>query len=201
MKSRGRQEINYARRDGVTIEEADCSTEDFEMMHKLLKTTSERKSFGIREKQGVLKFWQAFREAGHLRLFFAKYEGHMIAGGVFITDGQSTAWYKDAGSLPAFNKHFGPRLLLWEAALAFQKDGYKTFDLGGTPGPDELETSSMKGVYIFKTAFTREVTTMMPAYELSIKPFRHLAWQHLEKPALKTRRILSTVKGNLLKRR
>ena len=197
MKSRGRQEINYARRDGVKIEESKATNEDFDIMHDLLRGTSERKAFGIREKRGVLRFWQAFHDAGRLRLFFAKHNGQIIAGGIFITDGNDNVWYKDAGSLPAYNKLFGPRLLLWEAALKFKKDGYKSFDLGGLPAPDHYESSPMKGVYIFKTAFAREVTTMMPAYELPLKPLRHAAWQKLEPGAVKANRMASTIKGKI----
>lgn len=201
MKSRGRQEINYARRDGVSIVESDCNADDFEVMESLLRATSERKAFGIREKRGVLKSWQSFRDAGRLRLFFAKHDGKVIAGGVFITNGHDTVWYKEAGSLPAYNKVFGPRLLLWEAALAFKKDGYALFDLGGTPAPEDYEHSSMKGVYIFKTAFARQVTTMMPAYELPLKPLKQAVWQKLEPAAIRANRMASTAKGKLLGRR
>ena len=200
MKSRGRQEVNYAKRDGATIVEADCAPEDFETMEDLLRGTSRRKAFGIREKRGVINFWETFHDAGRLRLFFAKYEGKIIAGGIFITDGNSTVWYKDAGSLPAYSKHFGPRLLLWEAARAFKKEGYQTFDLGGIPGPEEYETSSMKGIYIFKTALAREVTTMMPAFELPLKPFKHALWQKVEPRAVKANRLASTIKGKLTSR-
>lgn len=197
MKSRGRQEVNYARKAGAVIEEAACTQADFDTMHELLKTTSQRKAFGIRERQGVMKIWKTFRDAGRLRLFFAKFEDTIIAGGIFITDGTRTVWYKDAGSLPAYHKLFGPRLLLWEAALAFKKEGYQVFDLGGTPGEEDYQKSSMRGVYIFKTAYTRELTTMMPAFELPLKPLRHHAWQKLEPTAVKINRLASTLKGKI----
>lgn len=200
MKSRGRQEVNYARKAGVNVEEVEPTDENLEHMHRLLKDTSERKSFGIREKQGVLNFWHTFIESGKLRLFFARHEGKIIAGGIFITDGSATAWYKDAGSLPAYAKMFGPRLLLWEVALALKKDGFKAFDLGGTPGPEDYETSSMKGIYIFKSAYTREVTTMMPAYELPLKPLVYPLWNTFEPALLKLRRTVSKIKGKLLGR-
>jgi len=196
MKSRGRQEISYAKRDGVVIKEVDLTSENAEIMHHLLQDTSQRKSFGIREKQGVLKFWQTFADAGKLRLFFAYHKAKVIAGGVFITDSQH-AWYKDAGSDPAYAKLFGPRFLLWEVALILKKDGYKLFDLGGMPGPEEYEHSPMKGIYIFKTAYSREVTTMMPAYEISFKPLLHPLWQKIEPTALKLNRKVSGLKGKL----
>lgn len=196
MKARGRQEVNYARRDGVVIERAEVNGTNLEQMHALLETTSKRKAFGIREKTAVLAFWKAFHEAGQLESFFAKQGKDVIAGAIFITNGQ-TAWYKDAGSLPRYHKLFGPRLLLWEAALYFKKQGLKSFDLGGVPGEDELETSSMKGVYTFKTAYTREVTRMMPSYELPLKPLLYPMWQKIEPTALKTQRKLSAIKGKL----
>ena len=197
FKPRARQEVNYAKRDGVKVSESDYSDKDFDTMHSLLLDTSQRKSFGIRERQAVMNYWRTFHQAGRMKVFFARHEDKIIAGGVFITDGQNTIWYKDAGSLPAYSKLFGPRLLLWEAALNFKKDSYKTFDLGGIPAPDHFENSPMKGIYIFKTAFAREVTQMMPAFELPLKPLKHAVWSRVEPKALKLNRLASTIKGKL----
>jgi lipid II:glycine glycyltransferase (peptidoglycan interpeptide bridge formation enzyme) len=197
MKSRARQEINYARRDGVNIRESDYSQADYDQMHALLVDTSKRKAFGIRERQAVMNYWQAFQKAGRLKIFFAEKDGKVIAGGVFITDGKDKVWYKDAGSLPEFSKLFGPRLLLWEVALSFKKDGYKIFDLGGIPNPRSYENSALKGIFIFKTAFAREVTQMMPAYELPLNKIKHAAWSRIEPKALKLNRLASTIKGKL----
>lgn len=201
MKARGRQEINYARQGGIVIEEVTTNHENLESMYQILQTTSRRKDFGIREKRITLNFWQTFAEARKLKLFFAKYDNKVIAGGVFITDGKNKVWYKDAGSMPGYHKLFGPRLLLWETALKFKKDGYKLFDLGGTANPANYENDPMKGVHIFKTAFAREVTAMMPAYELPLKPLLYPLWNTVEPAALKARRVLSTIKGKLLGRR
>lgn len=197
LKPRARQEINYAKRDGVKVVESDYSDKDLDIMHSLLLDTSQRKSFGIRERQAVMNYWQTFHKAGRLKIYFAKHDGKVIAGGVFITDSKETIWYKDAGSLPAYSKLFGPRLLLWQAALDFQKAGYKTFDLGGIPSPDRYESSPMKGIYIFKTAFAREVTPMMPTFELPLKKLRHTLWSKAEPKALKLNRLASAIKGKL----
>lgn len=201
VKARCRQEVNYARRDGIQIEFVEPKDNQLSKMYDLLKQTSNRKDFGIRERLSMMNFWRAFAETGRLTLAWATLDKQIIAGAVFIDNGVDKAWYKDAGSKPEFAKHFGPRLLLWEAALRFQKRGLKALDLSGIPDPHNYESSHMKGIYIFKTAFAREVTTMMPAYELPLKPLLYPVWNILEPVALKSRRALSTLAGNLRKSR
>lgn len=197
MKARGRQEVNYARKANVKIEFVEPTDKNLDIMHDLLEQTSQRKTFGIRIKQNIVHFWSSYAGVGHLKLAFAKSGNQVIAGAVFITNGKDKVWYKDAGSKPDQNKLFGPRLILWHAIEQFKRDGYETLDLGGVPSPENYENSPMKGVYIFKTAFTREVTTMMPAYELPLKPVLYPIWKKIEPSALKTRRTLSKLKGKL----
>lgn len=195
MKARCRQEINYARRDKVQVIEAEPTEENFQIMYDLLQDTSKRKTFGIRDKQYAIHLWLAFAGSGHLKLLFVKIKGEIVAGGVFITDGKNRAWYKDAGSKAEFSKHFGPRLLLWEAALLLKKEGYKIFDLGGIPDPQTYKKSHMKGIYIFKTAFSREITPMMPAYELPLRPLIYPVWRRFEPTAIKAKRAVSKIKN------
>lgn len=197
MKARGRQEVKYARKAKVKVEFVEPNEKNLDIMHDLLQETSRRKAFGIRIKQNVVHFWSSFAGAGHLKLALAKSGNQIIAGAVFITDGKNKVWYKDAGSKPDQNKLFGPRLILWKAIEHFKNEGYETLDLGGIPSPDNYENSAMKGVYVFKTAFTRDTTTMMPAYELPLKPVLYPLWKKIEPSALKTRRTLSKLKGKL----
>lgn len=189
FKSRARQEIGYAQKAGVKIERVAASDKNLDVMFKILADTSQRKEFGIRDRAGMLKFWQSFRDADKLELFFAQLEGTVIAAGVFIHNGK-TAWYKEGGSLPGHAKAYAPRLLLWEVARYFKAHGAHTFDLGGIPSPQTFESSPMRGIYVFKTAFAREVTTMMPVFELPLKRMAYPLWSALEPAAIKLNRRL-----------
>ncbi len=180
MKKRARNELNRATKDGVQVEEVDPTTDNLETMYALLRDTSKRKDFSIRNKTFVMKFWESFRQAGQLKLFFAKHDNDVIAGAIVVTDATGTmAWYKDGASVTSKAAHYGPRLLLWEIAKNLKQGGYTTFDLGGIPNPADYERSRMKGIYIFKTAYTRDVTHMMPAYELPLSS-SYKVWPKLE---------------------
>ncbi len=87
------------------------------------------------------------------------------------------------------SKFFGTRLLLFEAAKTLKKEGYKVFDLGGVPDPATYEQSHMRGIFIFKTGFNREIMEMMPAYELPLNKTLYRLWPKLELAYLKQARL------------
>jgi lipid II:glycine glycyltransferase (peptidoglycan interpeptide bridge formation enzyme) len=186
MKRRARNEIRRAVSEGVRIEEVSPTDEQLERMYQLLASTSRRKDFTIRDKTFMFTLWQAFRDAGKLRLFFAVHDKDILAGATILTDDtHSFAWYKDGASTTEKSNLYGARLMLWEIAQKLCDDGYKMFDLGGIPNPDSFMESHMKGIYIFKSGFNKEVTRMMPAYELPLSRFSYKLWPKLELVYLK----------------
>jgi serine/alanine adding enzyme len=181
MKKRARNEMNRARNNGVEALKVEPTDNELDTIYGLLTKTAARKQFSVHDKQFLYTYWRAMRDAGMLRLFQAKKDSQILAAAVIIVsqDGQK-AWYKEGGSTQLEPTINAPRLLLWEIAKRLQADGVKTFDLGGIPDPATYERSRMKGIFIFKTAYTPEITKMMPVYELPLKPLKYKFWPKTE---------------------
>ena len=181
LKKRARNELNRARNNGVMVIERTPDDEHLELMYQLLTQTASRKQFSVHDKNFTFAYWRNMRQAGMLRLFFAEHEGLILAAAVVLVgyDGKQ-AWYKEGASTTEQTNINGARYLIWEIAKSLQAEGVKTFDLGGIPDPATYEASSMKGIYIFKTAYTSETVKMMPAYELPISPMRYKLWPKVE---------------------
>lgn len=178
FKSRARWEIKQAMSFGVTARESETSDENLEKMFEILRETSERNSFYIRDKKFTMMYWKKFAKKGMLKLFFAKHEGDILAGAVIISN-DGYAWYKEGGSLKQKSRLLGPRLLLWEVMKTLKSSGINTFDLGGIPDPAHHAASSLSGVYVFKSAFSRETVELMPTMELPLSK-RYALWPKIE---------------------
>lgn len=181
MKKRARNEMNRAVNNGVFIRQLEVTEDELENMYKLLTSTASRKQFTVHDKHFLLTYWRAMHDAGMLRLFRAELNGQTLAQAVILVskDGDR-AWYKE-GASTLFEPHLNaPRLVLWEIAQSLQKDGVKVFDLGGVPNPATHEQSRMKGIFTFKTAYSNNITAMMPVYELPLKPNRYKLWPKTE---------------------
>ena len=181
MKKRARNEINRAVANDVQVIEQTITEASITQMYELLKNTASRKQFSVHDKNFLFTFWQEMAQAGRMRMFFAMHGTQIITAAVIILsqDGKQ-AWYKEGASVPESNGLNAPRYLLWEIAQALKVDGVESFDLGGVPDPATYESSSMKGIFIFKTAYTAEITRMMPAYELPINKTKYKLWPKTE---------------------
>lgn len=188
MKKRARNELNRAVKNNVKVVEMPAHDNQLDVMYELLANTAARKKFSVHDKHFLFTYWRAMRDAGMLRLFQAQQssetnvtEKKILAAAIIIVsqDGKR-AWYKEGASTLLESQLNAPRLLLWEVAKKLQKDGVQVFDLGGIPEPITYEHSHMKGIYIFKTAYSPNITTMMPVYELPLKPLRYKLWPKTE---------------------
>ena len=183
LKSRGRYEILQAEKFGVVPEEVETTDENLEKMYELMQITSSRNAFFIRDKDFTMAYWKAFREAGQLRLFFASHEADTLAGAVVITNGIH-AWYKDGGSVRLKSKLMAARLLQWDIVKTLKKQGFTQYDLGGIPEPDTHQDSSMKGIYVFKTAYSKDTISLLPTLELPLSK-SYTLWPKAEKQWLR----------------
>lgn len=183
FKSRGRYEVLQAQKFGVVIEEAEPTDANLQKMYDLMKVTSTRNKFYIRDLKFSMYYWKAFAQKGQLKLFFAKHEDDVLAGAVILTNGE-LAWYKDGGSVRVKSNMMAARLLQWEAMKNLKKDCITTYDLGGIPAPESHQDSSMRGIYVFKTAYSKESVELMPTLELPLSK-RYKLWPKAEKQWLR----------------
>jgi lipid II:glycine glycyltransferase (peptidoglycan interpeptide bridge formation enzyme) len=183
LKSRGRYEILQAQKFGVDAQEVTPTDENLEKMYDLMQTTSSRNKFYIRDKKFTMDYWQQFRDQGLLKLFFASHEGDLLAGATIIANDE-LAWYKEGGSVRLKSHMMSARLLQWEVMKVLKRAGIKTYDLGGIPDPSEQKTSSMHGIYVFKTGFSKNTIELMPTLELPFSA-RYKLWPKAEKQWLR----------------
>ena len=183
FKSRCRNEARKAINLGVTIDEVEANESNLTAMYSLIHSTSQRKEFFVRDEAFTKSYWEAFKSAGQLHLYFAKYNHEVLAGAVVLVAGDS-AWYKDGGSVRDKGNLMGPRLLQWEVIKKLKAEGIKQYDLSGVPKESELESSSMRGIYTFKTGYSNEVTALMPTLELPLN-LRYMLWRPVEKQWLR----------------
>jgi serine/alanine adding enzyme len=189
FKSRGRYEILQAQKFGVRVVLADPTDENLQKMYELMQVTSSRNKFYIRDKTFTTAYWQKFRAENRLKLFFAWHDSDLLSGAIILTS-DDLAWYKDGGSTRIKSNFMAARLLQWEAMKTLKKTGVKHYDLGGIPEPESHQTSSMRGIYVFKTAYSKNTLTLMPTMELPMNS-RYKLWPKAEKQWLRAYNLLA----------
>ncbi len=183
LKSRGRYEVLQAQKSGVVIEQAEPTEKNLKKMYELMQVTSARNKFYIRDMKFTMAYWLKFSQNNQLRLFFATHEGDVLSGAIILMSGQK-AWYKDGGSTRVKTQLMAARLIQWEAMKRLKADGITMYDLGGIPSPDVQKSSSMHGIYVFKTAYSKQTMELMPALELPLSK-RYVLWPKTEKQWLR----------------
>jgi lipid II:glycine glycyltransferase (peptidoglycan interpeptide bridge formation enzyme) len=183
LKSRGRYEVLQAQKFGVESAEVEPTDKNLSKMYDLLQTTSTRNKFYIRDKKFTMDYWRKFADQNMLKLFFATHEGDLLAGATVIIN-KDLAWYKEGGSVREKSHMMAARALQWEVMKALKKAGVKTYDFGGIPSPSSHQTSSMHGIYVFKTAFSKQTIELMPTLELPLS-MRYKLWPKAEKQWLR----------------
>lgn len=179
LPQKGRHAIRRAERDGVTVRLVDSTDENCKKMYKLLTETAEGQ-FGIRSYNYYKSFWQRFEAAGYGQLFFALFEGKIVAGAYAMTYGTKST-YKDGASVRKRPTYGASHLLQWHVIEWAKSHGALVHDLCGSPPSDELDNRHHPhyGIGQFKTAFNKTVTDYIGCYDFVIHPLRYKAWTKL----------------------
>jgi len=183
MKSRGRYEVSKSAKAGAVVEKQEINETTLQKMYDLLTITSERNKFFIRDKDFMFDYWHSLSESGQLRLYFASYKNEVLAAAMIIVSGD-TAWYKDGGSIRTDSNVMAPRLLHWKIIESLKNEGVSFYDMGGIPDPEKHQSSSMHGIYVFKSAYAKDTTTFMPTMDLPLTK-RARMWPMIEKQWLR----------------
>ena len=179
LPQKGRHAIRRAERDGVTVERAPSTDKNCKTMYKLLAETAEGQ-FGIRSYNYYKTFWQRFEKAGYGQLFFASFEGKVVAGAYAMTYGRKST-YKDGASIRKRTAYGASHFLQWNVIEWAKERGALIHDFCGSPPSDELNNTSHPhyGIGQFKTAFNKTVTDYIGCYDLVVSPVRYKAWTKL----------------------
>ena len=186
LGQKARYAINRARRDGVTIERVPATDENCERMYALLAHTADG-SFGIRPKSYYLSYWKRFVAAGAGQMFFAFYEGQLVAAAFAMIYGDRST-YKDGASLRQKTGYGASHLMQWEVIRWAREHGSVLHDLCGAPPADEQDDKSNQfyGIGLFKTSFIDEITDYIRVWDYPLSAAKYKLWSSLvEKIALR----------------
>ena len=179
LPQKGRHAIRRAERDGVTVTSPKATDKNCELMYKLLSDTA-KGQFGIRSYNYYKKFWQSFEKAGLGQLFFAHFEGKIVAGAYAMTFGTKST-YKDGASIRERTAYGASHLLQWKVIEWAKSCGVTLHDFCGSPPSDEINNKDHPhhGVGMFKTAFNKEVTDYIGCYDDVLSTTKYKVWKKI----------------------
>jgi lipid II:glycine glycyltransferase (peptidoglycan interpeptide bridge formation enzyme) len=176
LNQKGRHAIRRAERDGVTTKAVPANEENCQIMYNLLQDTAAG-SFRIRSYNYYKAFWQRYEKAGFGQLFFAYFEGNVVASAYAIAYGKKGT-YKDGASIRERPAYGASHLLQWRIIEWMKTRGVTIHDLCGAPPADQINNTDHPhyGIGRFKTSFNKEVTDYVGAYDIVIKPRAYSLW-------------------------
>lgn len=176
LNQKGRHAIHRAERDGVTIKCVASTDENCRIMYNLLAETATG-SFNIRSYNYYKTFWQRYETAGLGQLFFAYFEGQVVASAYAIVFGEKST-YKDGASIRKRTAYGASHLLQWHVIEWAKERGAKIHDFCGAPPSDQINNPDHPhyGIGRFKTSFNKEVTDYVGAYDIVVKPTAYNLW-------------------------
>ena len=177
LPQKGRHAIKRAERDGVTVELVDSTPENCEKMYQLFVETSQGAGFAIRNPDYYRNFYRRYSEAGQGQLFFAYFEGKLVAGAyALIYSDKST--YKDGASIRDKVTYGASHYLQWRVIEWAKSKGSVAHDMCGTPPAADIAdpNHSFYGLGRFKTSFNKTVTDYVGALEVPIVGWKSRLW-------------------------
>jgi lipid II:glycine glycyltransferase (peptidoglycan interpeptide bridge formation enzyme) len=179
LNQKGRHAIRRAERDGVSIKKVPSTDANCKLMYQLLSDTAAG-SFSIRSYNYYKTFWQRYEKADQGQLFFAYFEGKLVAGAYAITLGKKST-YKDGASVRQRTAYGASHLLQWEVIKWAKSKGAVIHDFCGAPPSDQINNADHPhyGIGRFKTSFNKEVTDYVGAYDIILQPSVYAVWSRI----------------------
>lgn len=179
LPQKGRHAIRRAERDGVTVRRVSVSDDNAAKMYALLSETAEGQ-FGIRSYNYYKTYWSTFADAGLGQLFFAYYQGEVVAGAYAMVFGKKST-YKDGASVRLRSAYGASHLLQWNVINWAKSKGSEIHDLCGSPPSNQIDNSEHPhyGIGRFKLSFSKNVVDFIGCYDLVISKSRHTIWTRI----------------------
>ncbi len=177
LPQKGRHAIKRAERDGVIVELAESTPENCDKMYQLLAETADGAGFAIRPSEYYRHFYTRYSEAGQGQLFFAYFDGKLVAGAYALAYGDKST-YKDGASIREKITYGASHYLQWRVIEWAKSKGSVAHDLCGTPPAANINdtTHAYYGIGRFKTSFNKTVTDYVGALEVPITPWKSRLW-------------------------
>lgn len=179
FNQKGRNALRRAEREGVTTYAVSVNETTMKTMYTLLtQTAAGRFDSSLRSYAYYKTFWQNYANSGHGSLFFAEYDGNIIAGAFCMYLGNK-GLYKDGASLREKVVYGASHLLQWEIMKWMKAHGVTSYDLCGSPHSSEIDNpdNSFHGIGRFKTSFNRHVTDYVGCYDVVLNNRAYRLWR------------------------
>ena len=181
FNQKGRNALRRAEREGVTTRAVPLTDESMQTMYDLLASTAAgRFDVSLRSLSYYKDFWQRYGESGHGSLFFAEYEGRVVASAFCMYIGQK-GLYKDGASVRDKVVYGASHLLQWEVIKWMKEHGVTSYDLCGSPHSRDSNNANnpFYGIGKFKTSFNKHITDYIGCYDIVIHPRAYRRWKQL----------------------
>jgi lipid II:glycine glycyltransferase (peptidoglycan interpeptide bridge formation enzyme) len=180
FKQKTRYNIRLALKKGVTVEAVPTDQQAIDKMYQLTQTMTQRANVYLRDKSYFADFWRLHADSGHGQMFFATYEGKVLAG-AFVTFIGKKALYKDGGSVRDHAEVQAPYALQWGVMRWLKQQGITEYDLHGTPPAARIDdpVHPLAGLARFKTGFKKEVTEYIGTYDLPLNVGKFRLWRRV----------------------
>jgi lipid II:glycine glycyltransferase (peptidoglycan interpeptide bridge formation enzyme) len=188
MHEKWRYNIRSALRKWVQVEKAPSTPENLDIWMSLLMDTFSRDRFSGNSRDYYQVFIQKLEKNNQWWLYFARFEGRVVAWGIFVLTPDTAIYYYGASSSSHEDRNiFAPYLLQWELMRIAKSKNIWTYDLLGVSSPTHSQ-DALAGVSFFKSRFGWKVITLPSKvlYPLSWK-YRLFAIVQKIKNLLKTR--------------
>lgn len=168
MRKTTRYLINKAKRDGVEISQGQ-NLEDVKSFYELYQKTVDRHDFVPFSLKYLKNEFEAFLRDNQVSLFFARYQGELIASAMVIF-WQERAFYHQGASSQKYPKIPASYLLQWEAINEAKKRGCQIYNFWGIAPPNSKTNHRFMGVTLFKTGFGGAMKELVKTQDFPISP-------------------------------
>jgi lipid II:glycine glycyltransferase (peptidoglycan interpeptide bridge formation enzyme) len=183
LNQKGRHAVRRAERDGVSVKAVEASDENCQIMYDLFSETAGGAGFAIRPPEYYRSFYRAYESEGRGQLFFAYFEGNVVAGAFAMVQGVKSM-YKDGASVRERTAYGASHLLQWHVIQWAKEHGSLSHDLAGVPPIKDIKDPNhpFSGLARFKTSFNKEVTQYVGAFEIPVVGWKARLWnRYVEK--------------------
>ncbi|MCA9308261.1 peptidoglycan bridge formation glycyltransferase FemA/FemB family protein [candidate division WWE3 bacterium] len=167
MHKKHKYNIGYAKRNGVTVKQAE-TFKDFETFYDLLVNTSRRQKFYIHNKVFFETIWKNLKPLDIVHILIAYKDKAPIAAWMLYTY-KGVLYYPYGGSDDKYKNLQASTLLGWESILLGKEKNCKTFDMWGV-GNIEEDDSWGKGFTTFKLRYGGKYVEYLDSYDYVINP-------------------------------
>lgn len=143
--------------------------------------TVDRHRWNAHSLKYIKEQYSYFAKNGMSEMFIAKYKGDTMSASIF-TRYNNQVMYHHSGSISSMKDIPAMYVLLWNAIKYYKSLGIKEFNFWGV-SPKESVNHPWYGLSLFKRGFTDEERTLLPTYDLVIRPQSYITFlfEYLER--------------------